>query len=165
VEKKLSGPATISLPSDTEILIERKFSARKALVFDAWCKRDWIAQWYGCADQQLTTCDTDFREGGEWRWVLRDASGGFEHAFSGRYRLIERPNRLVFSERYEAIPGSDHTVALTFEEREGVTTLAMRITHETKENRDGHLKSGMETGLQESFNRIEQLASAAGAKL
>jgi uncharacterized protein YndB with AHSA1/START domain len=164
VERKPSGKAKLTLPSDTEILIEREFKARKASVFDAWCKREWIAQWYGCADQQLTTCETDFREGGEWRWVLRDATSGVDHAFSGRYRSIDRPNRLVFSERYEAIPGSDHTVALTFDERDGVTTLSMRIIHESQANRDGHLKSGMESGIQESFDRIEQLASAAGTE-
>jgi uncharacterized protein YndB with AHSA1/START domain len=147
----------LTLPSDTEILITRDFKARQSNVFDAWCRPEWVAHWYGCAEQEMTTCELDFREGGAWRWGLRDEAG-FEHVFSGVYRQIERPNRIVFTERYEAIPGSDHLVALGFEERSGVTMLTMRIIHETKEARDGHLSSGMEGGLEGSFDRLEAVA-------
>jgi uncharacterized protein YndB with AHSA1/START domain len=159
VERKPSGKAKLSLPSDTEILIVRDFKARKENVFDAWYKPEWIKEWYGCADQKLVVCDTDFREGGAWRWVLR-ANDGIEHAFSGTYRVIDRSNRLVFTERYEAIPGSDHIVALGFDEGAGVTTLSMRIVHESKATRDGHLQSGIESGLQSSLDRIEELVSS-----
>lgn len=148
----------LSLPNDREILIVRDFNARQSNVFDAWCKPEWIAQWYGCSAQTMSRCEVDFREGGAWRWGLRDET--FEHVCSGVYRQIERPNRLVFTERYEAIPGSDHVVSLGFEERAGVTTMTMRIIHESKEARDGHLSSGMETGLEESFDRLEQTARA-----
>ena len=153
----------LSLPSDKEILITRDFKARKVNVFDAWCKPEWIAHWYGCAEQQMSVCETDFRVGGAWRWGLRDQAG-FEHVFSGIYRQIERPDRIVFTERYEAIPGSDHMVALGFEERGGVTTMTMRIIHDSKQGRDGHLQSGMETGLEESFDRLEAVASKDGAQ-
>lgn len=162
MERQPSGKAKLSLPSDTEILIERDFNARKANVFDAWNKPEWIKEWYGCADQELVVCDTDFREGGAWRWVLR--SGPVDHAFSGNYRVIDRGNRLVFTERYEMIPGSDHIVALTFDEKPGgVTKLSMRIVHESKAGRDGHLQSGMESGIQISLDRIEELASSVDA--
>lgn len=151
----------LSLPNDREIVIVRDFNATKPNVFDAWCKPEWIARWYGCAEQTLTVCEVDLREGGGWRFGLHDAAAGFDHVFSGVYRQIDRPNQLVFTERYEAIPGSDHVVALGFEDRGGVTTMTMRIIHESKEARDGHLSSGMETGLEESFDRLEQTARAA----
>lgn len=163
MERQPSGKAKLTLPSDTEILIEREFNARKANVFDAWYKPEWIKEWYGCADQELVVCDTDFREGGAWRWVLR-SQGAVDHAFSGNYRVIDRSNRLVFTERYEMIPGSDHIVALTFEEQAGgVTKLSMRIVHESKAMRDGHLQSGIESGIQISLDRIEELASSIDA--
>jgi uncharacterized protein YndB with AHSA1/START domain len=160
MERKPSGKAKLTLPSDTEILIVREFNARKANVFEAWVKPEWIKEWYGCADQELITCDTDFREGGAWRWVLR-SQGPVDHAFSGNYRVIDRSNRLVFTERYEAIPGSDHIVALGFDENAGVTTLSMRIVHESKAMRDGHLQSGIESGLQTSLDRIEELVTSS----
>lgn len=163
MERKPSDKAKISLPSDTEILIERDFKARKDNLFLAWVKRDWVEQWYGCDAQQLVAFDIDFREGGAWRWVLKSNDGG-EHAFSGVYKLIDRPNRLVFSECYEVIPGSDHTVELGFDERGGVTTLSMRIIHKSKEVRDGHLKSGMQTGIQVMFDIIEELAGGSSAQ-
>jgi uncharacterized protein YndB with AHSA1/START domain len=163
VERKPSGKAKLTLPSDTEILIVRDFNARKDLVFDAWCKPDWIAQWYGCAEQKMTVCEMDFCEGGAWRWALRDERG-VEHAFSGNYRVIDRPNKLEFTERYEAIPGSDHVTALTFEERAGVTTMSMRIIHNSKEARDGHLKAGMEWGIQDSLDRMEEIVTGASTK-
>jgi len=153
----------LSLPSDTEILITRDFKARKPNVFDAWVKPDWVAAWYGCAEQRMTVCELDFREGGAWRWGLRDEAG-FDHVFSGVYRQIDRPNRIVFTERYEAIPGSDHVVALGFDEHGGVTTMTMRIIHASKAARDGHLSSGMETGLEDSFERLEAVATRGSSQ-
>jgi uncharacterized protein YndB with AHSA1/START domain len=105
----------------------------------------------------------DFREGGAWRWALCD-SKGFEHVFSGNYRVIDRPNELVFTERYEAIPGSDHITALKFEERAGSTTMSMRIVHETKAARDGHLSAGMEWGIQDSLDRMEEIVTGAAVE-
>ena len=157
MEKRTSR---LTLPNDNEILIVRDFAARKHNLFDAWRKPEWIARWYGCENQEMSVCDVDFREGGAWRWGLRDPSDGVDHVFSGVYRAIDRPDRLVFTERYEAIPGSDHVVALGFEERAGVTTMTMRIIHQSKEGRDGHLSSGMESGLDPSFDRLEQVAGS-----
>jgi len=149
--------AKLTLPSDREILIEREFAAPRRLVFDAWCNRDQVAQWYGCAEMVMTSCEMDVREGGAWRWALRMPDGSV-HTFSGEYRTIQRPDRLVFTERYEPVPGSDHEVALTFTEQGGVTTMAMRLSYPSIVQRNGHLQSGMERGLEGSLARLEALA-------
>jgi uncharacterized protein YndB with AHSA1/START domain len=151
--------AKLTLPSDREILIVRDFAAPRRLVFDAWSNREQVPRWYGCAEMAMITCEIDFREGGAWRWVTRMPDGS-EHAFSGAYRTIARPERLAFTERYEPVVGSEHDVTLTFDEHDGVTTMRMLLSYGSVEARNGHLHSGMERGLEGSLARLEAVASA-----
>lgn len=156
--------ATLTLPSDRQILVVREFDAPRAWVFDAWANPEWVQRWYGCGALEMSICEMDVREGGKWRWGQRDPATGIDHVLSGEYRQIARAERLVFTQRYEPIPGSDHIVDLAFEERGGVTTMTMRIVHHTAEMRDGHLNSGMEAGLQTGLDRIDEvLATRAKA--
>ncbi len=159
----MENNAKLELPSDREILITRDFRAPKALIFDAWSNPEYVAQWYGCSTMVMTTCAIDFREGGKWRWALRDTGTGFEHVFSGEYREIVRPDRLVFVERYEAIPGSDHLSTVTLTQRGEITSLRMLLSYESVQQRDGHLQSGMERGLWETLDRMEQVAQRAAS--
>jgi uncharacterized protein YndB with AHSA1/START domain len=148
--------AQLSLPSDLEIAIMRDFRAPKALVFEAWTKAEHVKKWYACATLSMPSCEMDFRVGGLWRYVLRDP-GGNDHTMSGEYREIERPNKLVFTERYEPIPGSDHLVTITLTEHEGTTTLKQLFHYPSKQSRDGHLQSGMDRGLDDTFERMDQV--------
>lgn len=154
---KTNDRTQLSLPSDREIVIVRDFAAPRARVFDAWTHRDQLMRWYGCAEMVVVSCELDAREGGAFRVVTRMPDGS-EHAHSGTYQTVARPERLVFTERYEPVPGSDHEVALTFTEAGGVTTMTMRRTYPTAAGRDGHLASGMERGLEATFARLEQSA-------
>ena len=158
MERMPNSNAKLSLPSEREILIERDFRVAKRLLFDAWTKPEYVRGWYGCGGQSLTVCEIDLREGGKWRWVMRDTERGVDHAHSGEYREISRPDRLVFSQVYESYPASLHQVTLTFDERDGVTTQRMLLVHSSVENRDGHLKSGMQTGLDHQYDALERIA-------
>ncbi|MFZ0013373.1 MAG: SRPBCC domain-containing protein, partial [Acidimicrobiia bacterium] len=77
----------------------------------------------------------------------------------GTYRVIERPNRLVSSEVFEGYPDAESVNHLTLAERDGVTTMSVRVVHQSKENRDGHVNSGMEGGMQVSLNRIDEIVA------
>jgi uncharacterized protein YndB with AHSA1/START domain len=143
------------MPTDREIVVVRDFRAPKSAVFEAWTKPEHVKRWYPCAIFTMPVCDIDFRVGGKWRWVQRVTADGSEHALSGEYVEIGRPDRLVFTERYEPVPGSDHVVTLTFEEHDGITTVTQQFLHSSKTNRDMHLASGMENGLSEVFERLE----------
>lgn len=155
-----ANKARLSLPSDLEILLVRDFDAPKDLVFETWTRPEYVKLWYGCSLQTIETCEIDLRVGGKWRWVLRDKEGGREHAFSGQYQEIARPDRLVFTQRYEPVPNSDHTVTITLDERAEVTTLSMQFLHASRQNRDGHLAASMETGMQEMMRRIGDLVAS-----
>lgn len=152
------GSATVTLPSDREILITRQFDAPAAVLFKAWTTPDLVKRWWGFETSEWLVCEIDLREGGSWRYVTREA-GGFEVAFHGEYRTIEPPLRIVSTEVFEGYPDPDAASLNTvvFEEHDGVTTMAITVLHTKQEHRDAHIASGMEDGMQISMNRLEDL--------
>jgi len=150
------GSALITLPSDLEILITREFDAPAELVFDAWTTPELVKRWWAGDRGVVTEAQIDLRIGGRWRWVMT-ANGGFEVAFSGEYREIDRPHRLVRTEVFEMFPDAEAVGTLTFEEANGVTTLKILALYPSHEHRDAAIASGMEGGLQTSLNELEEL--------
>lgn len=150
------GSATVTLPSDREILITRQFDAPANLVFKAFTTPELVRRWWGFDTSEWLVCDIDLREGGSWRYVTREA-GGFEVAFHGEYRTIEAPYRIVSTEVFEGVPDAAALNTSVFEEDAGVTTMTITVVHDSQEHRDGHIASGMEGGMQISMNRLEDL--------
>ena len=149
---------TVTLPSDKEILITRTFNAPRKLVWEAMTKPEHVQQWYGLKGTALASCEMDVRVSGKWRYVIR-APDGSEVAFSGVYREIRAPERVVQTWNYEPIPGAESLETMTLEERDGKTLMTTRVLHKSKENRDGHLHSGMEPGMRETLARLDDLLS------
>jgi uncharacterized protein YndB with AHSA1/START domain len=155
------GSAVVTLPSDTEILITRAFDAPADLVFKAYTTPELVKQWWGFEASEWLVCDIDLRVGGQWRYVTRE-QGGFEVAFHGEYREISAPHRLVSTEVYEGAPVPDPEAAaalniVTLDEVDGVTTMTVLVQTPSQEVRDGILQSGMESGMQVSYDRLEDL--------
>lgn len=155
MDARSSEATKLSLPSDREIVIVREFRAPRTLVYEMWTKAEHVLRWYPCSTLTMTLCEMDVRVGGRWRWVQRSIADGTEHTLSGEYREVARPNRLAFTQRYEPMPGSEHLVTLTFEESRGITVMTEQFLHPSRENRDGHLRSGLETGIQETLARLD----------
>lgn len=157
------GSAVISVPSDTEILITRQFDAPAELVFKALTTPELVRRWWGFETSEWLVCEIDLRVGGQWRFVARE--GGMEVGFHGEYREIAAPHRLVQTEIYEGAPDPyPNEPALnttTLDETDGVTTMSVLVIVSSKEIRDAILASGMESGLQVSYNRLEDLVRAA----
>jgi uncharacterized protein YndB with AHSA1/START domain len=152
------GSATITLPSDTEILITRCFDAPADLVFKAYTTPELVRRWWGFDTGEWLVCEIDLRVGGRWRYVVRDR--GMEVGFHGEYRELDGPTRLVSTEAYEGMPDPDANASLntvTLDEVDGVTTMTVLVQHASKENRDAELASGMESGMQVSYDRLEDL--------
>ena len=157
-----SSATKMTLPSDREILIERVFDAPRRLVFEALTRPEHVAHWYGPRAMTLSSCEIDLRVGGAWRYVLRDPAGN-DFGFSGEYREVVPPERLVSTENFEGIPpGHDYLVTVTLDEQDGRTTLRSHLQYKSPEDRDGHIQSGMEPGMRESYDRLaERLATIA----
>ena len=84
--------------------------------------------------------------------------GGYEVAFHGEYREVVPNERIVSTEIYEGMPGGEALNTVTFTEADGRTTITVLVQHASKEARDAHLDSGMETGMQEGMDLLEQVA-------
>jgi uncharacterized protein YndB with AHSA1/START domain len=152
-----TGTAQLSLPGDTDILVTREFDAPKHLVYRAYTTPELVKRWWGGRRGEVTVAEIDLRVGGRWRYVLA-ANEGFEVAFNGVFREIVPNERLVNTEVYEAMPENEALVTVTFEEADGRTTMTMLTEMPSKESRDGLVESGMEGGLQEGLDLIEEIA-------
>jgi len=155
-----SGTATVTLPSDTQILITREFDAPRHLVYKAWTTPELVKRWWHANRGEMTVAEIDLRVGGRWRYVLVTPDG-MEAGFHGEYRVIVPDERLVSTEAYEGIPDADAHAALdtlTLVEVDGRTTMTILVEHPTKEGRDAHIDSGMEDGMQDAMARLEEVA-------
>ena len=157
-----SGKAKVTLPADEQILITREFDAPKHLVYKAWTTPELVRQWWSGERGEVTLAEIDLRVGGKWRYVMI-ADGGQEVGFHGEYREIVENERIVNTEVYEGVPGDDYGLnTISFDETDGRTTLTMLCEYSSKEVRDMVIDSGMEGGMQESLDRLEQVARSLG---
>ena len=105
----------------------------------------------------MTVAEIDLRVGGTWRYVMI-ANGDIEVGFHGEYREIVPDERIVTTEVYEGMPDAAALDTVTFTEADGRTTLTILVQHDSKEHRDAHIESGMEDGLQDALDLLEQVA-------
>ena len=153
-----SGTATVTLPNDEQILITREFDAPKHLVYRSWTTPELVKRWWSGNRGETTIAEIDLRVGGAWRCVMV-TDDGFEVAFHGEYREIVPDERIVSTEVYEGMPEGEALNTVTFAEADGGrTTLTVLVEHASKEARDAHVDSGMETGMQEGMDLLEQIA-------
>ena len=153
------GPAKVTLPTDEQILITREFDAPPELVYKAWTTPELVRRWWAGRRGEMQVVDIDLRVGGTWRYVMV-ANGGYEVAFHGEYREIVPNERIVSTEVYEGAPpseGDDVLNVITFTEREGGTLLELLVKTPSKEVRDLIVDSGMEGGLQEQMEILDEL--------
>ncbi len=154
-----TGTAKVTLPTDEQILITREFNAPKHLVYKAYTTPELVQRWWAGQRGNVTSVEIDLRVGGTWRYVMV-ANEGFEVGFHGEYREIVADERLVFTEVYEGVPeeGDPAVNTVTFTEVDGRTTLTMLTDLPSKEIRDLVINSGMEGGMQEGMDLLEQVA-------
>jgi uncharacterized protein YndB with AHSA1/START domain len=158
-----SRTATLTLPTDEQILITRDFDAPKHLVYKAWTTRELVKQWWHANRGEMTVAEIDLRVGGKWRFVMV-ADDGMEVGFHGEYREIVPDERIVSTEVYEGLPegvSEDDAATLntaTFTEADGRTMLTVLIEAPNTASRDAIIDSGMEDGLQDALDLLEQTA-------
>jgi uncharacterized protein YndB with AHSA1/START domain len=158
-----SGTATLTLPTDEQILVTREFEAPKHLVYEAWTTPELVKRWWNAKRGEVTVAEIDLRVGGKWRYVMV-TDDGVEVGFHGEFLEIVPNERIVSSEVYEGLPEgvSEEEAATvntaTFAEQEGRTTLTILIKATSRESRDAIIESGMEAGLQDALDLLEEVA-------
>lgn len=140
-----------------EMVITRTFPATADLVFEAMTNPEHIRRWWGAGHGEMTVCEVDLREGGAWHFAQRADSTGEEVSFSGHYTSIDRPGRLVHTERFDNIDSPYSVIDTTYTEADGSTTLRAVITYDSPETVQAVIDSGMEHGLQSSYDAIDDV--------
>jgi uncharacterized protein YndB with AHSA1/START domain len=158
-----SGTATVTLPTEEQILITREFDAPKRLVFEAWTTPELVKRWWHAKRGEMTVAEIDLQVGGKWRYAMV-TEDGLEVAFHGEYLEILANERIVSTETYEGVPEGvseeDATTVntATFSEADGRTTVTILVQAPSKASRDAIVESGMEDGLQDALDLLEETA-------
>jgi len=142
-----------------ELVITRTFNAPRALVYEALTKAEHVQRWWGPRQYGPVTAVSDFRAGGRYRFAQGSPQG--EVAFSGEIRESS-PERIVYTEEFEAMPGHGALVTVTLEERGGKTLLTMRSVYQAQEDRDAVIASGMEWGARLSYLQLDEVIDSLG---
>ena len=161
-EQGSAGKATVTTPGEREIRIERVFDAPRERVFAAHVDPQLIPQWWGPRGHTTIVAEMDPRPGGAWRFVSKTADGS-EHAFRGVYREVSPPERLVQTFEWEGMPGHVSVESATFEDLGEQTRIVSISTFHSPEERDGMIESGMEGGLNETYDRLDELLAGGAA--
>lgn len=151
------GAMTLTLVSDTEVMLERVLDAPRALVFEAHSSCEHMRNWWGRRVDSMAACEIDFRQGGSWRMVNRDDEGN-EIVFFGTYGVIVKPERIDWTFGWEGMEGEPGPESLTLEELDGGarTLLRARAFLPSREARDAMIASGMEHGAAETWDRLAE---------
>lgn len=148
--------ATVTKPSDREIYVERLFEASPERVFAAYTDPELIPRWWGLRSTTTVVDQLDARPGGIWRFVERNEDGS-ETGFRGVYREVTPSERLAYTFEWEGMPGYVLIESIEFEDLGGATKLKSTSLFHTTEERDGMLDAGMEKGMNESNEQLDEL--------
>ena len=154
-----SETVQVTTPTEREVVLSRVFDAPRNLVFDALTRPDLLKRWYGGSGWTLVLCEVDLKVGGAWRFVSRRPDGK-DIGQRGVYREVVPPERLVNTESWEDWNPGEVLVTTVLIEQGGKTTLTSTLLFPTQEVRDLLLKSGMTSGVVETYDKLaECLAS------
>jgi uncharacterized protein YndB with AHSA1/START domain len=146
-------------PGKQEIIIIREFNAPRELVFKAFTDPELYIQWVGPRGLTMTLDTFEPENGGSWRYIQKDEEGN-EFAFHGVNHEVAYPERIICTFEWEGLPEKGHVILETnrFENLPGNRTrLIDQSVFQSVEDRDGMLQSGMEEGVNDSYDRLDEL--------
>lgn len=147
--------ATVTTEGDRAIRIERIFNAPRERVWKAMTDPKIVAQWWGRGNT-LVVEKMEVERGGHWRFVEHSPEG--VHGFEGRYAEVTPPERIVQTFEWDGMPGHVALETMTLEDLgDGRTRIRVVSLFHTGEDRDGMVQSGMETGLNQSYEALDRV--------
>jgi uncharacterized protein YndB with AHSA1/START domain len=167
VEKGRNEPkreTVVRLEGDRTIVISRTFRGVPRIVFEAWTKAEFVRRWWAPKSRgaEITGCEADVRVGGSYRYVTR--AHGQEFAFSGTYTEVTPHSRLVYTQIFEPMAEAGAVVVtITFTEEGTNTRMVAHEVYPSKEAREAAIASGMEGGLKETMDQLDELVIALAA--
>jgi uncharacterized protein YndB with AHSA1/START domain len=156
MSEQAAQKAILTTPGDREIHIERVINAPRARVFAAYLDPELIPRWWGPRGTTTRVDELEATVGGRWRFVIRNSDGS-ETGFRGVYREIAAPERIAQTFEWECLPGHVSVDTASFEDLGERTRIVTTTIFHTPEERDGMLESGMEGGMNDTYDRLEEL--------
>lgn len=138
------------------IELVREFDAPRELIYRAHTDPELLVQWLGPRRLTMTVDRFDVRDGGTWRYIHRDEDGA-EYGFRGVFHGTPSPDGIVQTFEFEGTPGHVSLERLTLEERDARTLLRVHAVYQSVEDRDAIVESGMEQGVVEGYERLDEL--------
>ena len=161
-DQQTTGKAEVRKEGDREIVTERIFEAPRDLVFKAFTDPELIPEWWGPRGMETVVDKMDVRTGGDWRFIHRNSDGS-ETAFRGTFREIAPPERVAQTFEWDGMPGYVSVDIAEFEDLGERTLVRTRSLFLLPEERDGMLQAGMESGLQETYDRLDEVLERLAA--
>ena len=148
----------IAAPGIPTIITRRMVNAPREIVWDVFTKPEHLKRWWGPKILTMVVCEIDLQVGGRYRFVQR-APDGQEFGFHGVYKELRRPEQIVNTFVFELMPDHEALQTVVFEECRNQTRIISTTVYKTVEDRDGHLASGMEPGMRETYARLDEVLS------
>jgi len=149
-------------PGKQELFIIREFDAPRELVYKVFTDPELIPQWLGCRDMEVSVEKYESRAGGSYRYF--HTMGEQEFGFNGVFHECTAPERIIQTFEFEGLPEKGHVCLETtrLEILPGDRTrVVIQDLFQSVSDRDGAVASGMETGIRESYERVDELLEKA----
>lgn len=149
-------------PGVPQILMTREFDAPRDLLFRAYTEPDLLVQWLGPRKYTMTIDRYEVRDGGTWRYVHTDDAGN-AFGFHGVFHGTPSPENMVQTFEFEGAPGNVQMDTARFEEQGDKTLVHMNSVFQSVEARDAMYEAGMADGMNEGFERLDDLLAKMAA--
>ncbi|HEX7005343.1 MAG TPA: SRPBCC family protein [Trueperaceae bacterium] len=143
-------------PGKPTVIIERAFDAPKELLFRAYTEPELLAQWLGPRGYEMKVERLEARDGGRYRYIHTDPEGN-EYGFRGVFHGNPNSESIIQTFEFEGWPGHVSLDSLWFEEREGKTVVRTVSSFQSTEDRDAMIESGMEKGVVQGHEQLDEL--------
>jgi uncharacterized protein YndB with AHSA1/START domain len=149
-----------------DVVITREFEAPRELVFKAFIDAELLSQWLGPKKHVMEVDIFEPRSGGAYRYI-HISPNGYRYGFHGVFHEITAPERIIQTFEYEGLPEKGH-VSLGTATLEALpsnrTRLTLQSVFQSVEDRDGMMKSGMEMGVREGHERLDEMLEKGAVK-
>jgi uncharacterized protein YndB with AHSA1/START domain len=154
----MTNPLTVTAPEGVPYIdFEREFDAPVAAVFNAHKDPELIRQWLGPRGYEMEIDHFDFRTGGGYRYIHRDPEGQ-AYVFNGVFHTVRENEFAIQTFEFEGFPDVVSIESITFEDLgNGRTRLRGHSVYPSQEARDGMVSSGMEGGLSDGYEQLDEL--------
>jgi uncharacterized protein YndB with AHSA1/START domain len=148
----------VAEPGTQNVVITRVINAPRERVYQAYVDPELFSQWVGPRELTMNVIEMNPTPGGRYRYIHADAEGN-EYGFKGVFHDLKENESIVQTFEFEGMPGHVCLESLKLEDVDGGTLITGTSVFQSVEDRDGMIQSGMEVGVNDGYEKLEELLS------